>query len=76
MVYNNILIYFDLAKSSDFKLICDETNVSHDKSFSKSFIKIINFEQKTVLNYSGNFFDKVILFDKKEIVLYNNIFDI
>ena len=67
------LIVFDLAKSSDFKLICEESNVSYDKDFSKSFIKIVNFDERTVLNYSGNYFDRVVLFDRKEIVLYNKI---
>ena len=70
------LIFFDLAKSSDFKLICEETNVSYNKDFSKSFIKIVNFEQRTVLNYSGNYFDRVVLFDRKEIILHNSVFEI
>ena len=69
-------IFFDLAKSSDFKLICEETNVSHNKDFSKSFIKIVNFEQRTLLNYSGNYFDRVVLFDRKEIILHNSVFEI
>ena len=38
------------------------------------FTKIVNFEQRTVLNYSGNYFDRVVLFNRKEIVFYNNIF--
>ena len=70
------LIFFNLAKSSDFKLVCEETNISYDKDFSKSFTKIVNFEQRTVLNYSGNYFDRVVLFNREEIVLYNNIFEI
>ena len=70
------LILFDLAKSSDFKLICEETNVSYDKNFRKSFIKIVNFQERTVLNYSGNYFDRVVLFNKKEIVFHNNVFEI
>ena len=70
------LIFFNFAKSSDFKLVCEETNVSYDKDFSKSFTKIVNFEQRTVLNYSGNYFDRVVLFNRKEIVFYNNIFEI
>ena len=70
------LIIFDLAKSSEFKLLCEEANVSFDKDFSKSFVKIVNFNERTVLNYSGNYFDKVVLFDRKEIVLHNKIFEI
>ena len=70
------LIFFNIAKSSDFKLVCEEANVSYDKDFSKSFTKIVNFEQRTVINYSGNYFDKVVLFNRKEIILYNSIFEI
>ena len=70
------LIFFNSTKSSDFKLVCEETNVSYDNDFRKSFTKIVNFEQRTVINYSGNFFDRVVLFNRKEIVLHNNIFEI
>ncbi len=70
------LFFFNFAKSSDFRIICEETNISYDKDFSKSFTKIVNFEQRTVLNYSGNYFDRVVLFNRKEIVLHNNIFNI
>ena len=70
------LIFFNSAKSSDFKLVCEETKVSYDKDFSKSFTKIVNFKQRTIINYSGNYFDRVVLFNRKEIVLHNNIFEI
>jgi len=70
------LIIFDLARSSDFKIVCEESNISYDKDFSKNFVKIVNFDERTVLNYSGNYFDRVVLFNKKEIILHNNIFDI
>jgi len=70
------LIIFDSAKSSDFKLVCEEANVSYDNDFSKSFVKIVNFNERTVLNYSGNYFDRVVLFNRKEIVLHNKIFEI
>ena len=70
------LIIFDSAKSSDFKLVCEEANVSYDNGFSKSFVKIVNFNERTVLNYSGNYFDRVVLFNRKEIVLHNKIFEI
>ena len=70
------LIFFNSAKSSDFKLVCEETKVSYDKDFSKSFTKIVNFKQRTIINYSGNYFDRVVLFNKKEIVFHNNVFEI
>ena len=46
------------------------------KILAKSFIKIVNFEQRTVLNYSGNYFDRVVLFDRKKIILHNSVFEI
>ena len=69
------LIFLTLLNRQTLSLY-EETNVSYDKDFSKSFTKIVNFEQRTVLNYSGNYFDRVVLFNRKEIVLYNNIFEI
>ena len=74
--YFIICLIFDLAQSSEFKLICTEKDKSFEKSFSKTFVKIINFEQRTVVNYSGNYFDKVVLFDRKEIIFQNNVFEI
>ena len=62
--------------SNDFKLVCNEISKSVNKDFSKSFVKIINFVDRTVLNYSGNYFDKVVLFNNREIVLHNKIFQI
>ena len=38
--------------SNDFKLVCNEISKSVNKDFSKSFVKIINFVDRTVLNYS------------------------
>ena len=51
---------FQFSESSDFKLICNEIGISYDKNFSGSFTKIVNFENRTVSNYSGNYFDKIM----------------
>ena len=67
---------FQFSESSDFKLICNEIGISYDKNFSGSFTKIVNFENRTVSNYSGNYFDKVVMFNEKEIILNNKVFQI
>ena len=71
----NFLIVFELS-ANDFRLVCHELSKSYDKSFSQKFIKIINFENRTLLNYSGNYFDKVVMFNNKEIIIHNKVFDI
>ena len=71
----SFLIVFEL-RANDFKLVCHELSKSYDKSFSPKFTKIINFESRTLLNYSGNYFDKVVMFNNKEIIIHNKVFDI
>ena len=71
----NFLIVFELS-ANDFRLVCNELSKSYDKSFSQKFIKIINFENRTLLNYSGNYFDKVVMFNNKEVIVHNKVFDI
>ena len=71
----NLLIVFEIS-ANDFRLVCNEISKSSDKSFSQQFVKIINFENRTLLNYSGNYFDKVVMFNKKEVIIHNKIFDI
>ena len=71
----NLLIVFEIS-ANDFRLVCNEISKSSDKSFSQQFVKIINFEDRTLLNYSGNYFDKVVMFNKKEVIIHNKIFDI
>ena len=73
-----IIIFFLISKTlfaQDFKLVCLETNPSYDKNFSQSFAKIINFEEQTLLNFSGGFFDNVIMFGRSEIILTNRVFN-
>ncbi len=69
------LFFFNPVKSQEFKLVCSEKNRSFDSSFRPSFSKIVNFEKQTLFNYSGGFFDDVILFGRNEIILENKIFN-
>ena len=58
----------------DFKLTCSETDTSLKIGLSSRFSKIVNFEKKTLFNYSGGYFDDVILFGTNEIILDNRVF--
>ena len=70
-----ILIIKCPVLAQDFKLTCTEANTSYDKNFNPSFTKIINFKDQTLFNYSGGYFDDVILFSRTEIILNNQIFN-
>ena len=73
-----IIIFFFVNKSAiceDLKLICSEINSSLDIGLSRSFSKIVNFKNQTIVNDSGGFFDDVILFGRNEIVFNNKVFN-
>ena len=61
--------------SNEFKLICEIKNKLNNHNLSKRFSKIIDLDRKTVENISGNFFDKIILFNNREIIMQNDIFN-
>ena len=69
------IFFSNFSFSEDFKLLCIEDKQTYYTNLSSSFSKIINFEDQTLNDYSGGFFDKVILFGKNEIILINDIFD-
>ena len=69
------LFFWYSAKSQDFLLICSETSSSYEKTLNKNFSKIVNFKEKSISNFSGSFFDRVILFGENEIIVNNTIFD-
>ena len=70
------MIFFSFAiKSKDLLLICKEKSTSYDKNLSTGFVKIINLEEMTLSNFSGSFFDNVILFTENEIITDNKIFN-
>ena len=62
-------------QSKEFKLICSETEPSNNKNFLSNFSKIVNFEERTLFNYSGGYFDDVILFGRNEVIISNKIFN-
>ena len=73
-----IFIIFFVNKSvisKDFKLVCSEINSSLDIGLSSDFAKIVNFQDRTIVNYSGGFFDDVVLFGRNEIIFNNKVFN-
>ncbi len=74
-VFIFFVFFNSLSISEDFKLLCSEAKPTYYTDLSANFAKIINFENQTFYNYSGGFFDKVILFGKNEIVLVNDVFN-
>ncbi len=71
-----ILIFINSSvQGNEFKLICFESKPSKNRNFLSNFSKIVNFEEQTLSNYSGGYFDDVILFGQNEIIITNKIFD-
>ena len=70
-----ILLLNKSSISQDFKLVCSEINSTLDIGLSRDFSKIVNFKDKTIVNYSGGVFDNVILFGRNEIIFNNDVFN-
>ena len=70
----SILLPF-FSYSNEFKLICEINNSLNNKSLDHRFSKIVDPENKTVENISGNFFDRIIVFTDREIVMHNSVFN-
>ncbi len=69
------IFFINICLSEDFKLHCTEAKKTYYSDFGSNFSKIINFKDQTLNNYSGGFFDKVVLFGKSEIVVVDDIFE-
>ena len=61
--------------SKDVKIICEISNKLFNQNLNKRFSKVINFENKTVENLSGQPFDKLLIFNNHEIIMHNKIYD-
>tara|TARA_B100000579_G_scaffold353283_1_gene307952 strand:- start:393 stop:731 length:339 start_codon:yes stop_codon:yes gene_type:complete len=69
------LFFTNEVCSKEFKLICHNEQKINNSNLSERFSKIINFDNKTVENISGNYFDKILVFNKYELVMQNEIFE-
>ena len=61
--------------SKDIKIICENSKEPFNQNLNKRFSKIIDFENKTVENLSGQPFDNLIIFNNYEIVMHNKVYD-
>ena len=61
--------------SQDIKIICENSNSPFNENLNKRFSKIINFENKTVENLSGQPFDNLVIFNNYEIIMHNQVYD-
>ena len=61
--------------ANEIKLICENNGKLFNNNLNKRFSKIINFKNQTIENISGHSFDKLLVFNKYEVVMYNYIFD-
>ena len=70
------LIYLPLQLfSKDIKIICETSQEPFNQNLNKRFSKIIDFQNKTVENLSGQPFDNLIIFNNYEIVMHNKVYD-
>ncbi len=60
--------------SKDIKIVCETSKEPFNQNLNKRFSKIINFENKTVENLSGQSFDNLVIFNNYEIVMDNKIY--
>ena len=61
--------------SKDINIICEISNKLFNQNLNKRFSKIIDFENKTVENLSGQPFDNLIIFNNYEIVMHNKVYE-
>ena len=70
------LLYLPLQLfSKDIKIICETSQEPFNQNLNKRFSKIIDFQNKTVENLSGQPFDNLIIFNNYEIVMHNKVYD-
>tara|TARA_B100000963_G_C22361840_1_gene551963 strand:+ start:50 stop:370 length:321 start_codon:yes stop_codon:yes gene_type:complete len=61
--------------SKDIKIICETSNKPFNQNLNQRFSKIIDFENRTVENLSGQPFDNLVVFNNYEIVMNNEVYD-
>ena len=74
LFFISLIFLFKENLANEFKLICENKKQVNNIKLSNRFSKIINFNNKTVENISGNYFDKILIFNKYELIMHNNIF--
>ena len=70
-----IFLYSNFSYASEFTLLCEISKSLNNKNLSTRFSKNINIKNKTVENISGNYFDKLIIFNDRELIMHNYVFE-
>ena len=71
-----IIIFFSKPLyAEEFTILCEISKSLNNKNLNTRFSKKINIKNKTVENISGNYFDKLIIFNDRELVMHNYVFE-
>ena len=70
-----IFFYSNLSYAEEFTLLCEISKNLKNKDLSTRFSKKINIKNKTIENISGNYFDKLIIFNDRELVMHNYVYE-
>ena len=70
-----IIIFSSPLYAEEFIILCEISKSLNNKNLSTRFSKKISIKNKTVENISGNYFDKLIIFNDRELIMHNYVFE-
>ncbi len=70
-----IIIFSNPLYAEEFTILCEISKSLNNKSLSTRFSKKISIKNKTVENISGNYFDRLIIFNDRELIMHNYVFE-
>jgi len=70
-----IIIFSNPLYAEEFTILCEISKSLNNKNLSTRFSKKISIKNKTVENISGNYFDRLIIFNDRELVMHNDVFE-
>tara|TARA_B100000524_G_scaffold239828_1_gene128027 strand:+ start:209 stop:535 length:327 start_codon:yes stop_codon:yes gene_type:complete len=76
-IFLSIIIIFssNLLYAQEFTLLCEISKSLNNKNLSSRFSKKVSLKNKTVENISGNYFDRLIIFNERELIMHNYIYE-
>jgi hypothetical protein len=70
-----IIILSNPLHAEEFTILCEISKSLNNKNLNARFSKKISIKNKTVENISGNYFDKLIIFNDRELIMHNYIYE-
>ena len=70
-----IIIFSNPLHAEEFTILCEISKSLNNKNLNARFSKKISIKNKTVENISGNYFDKLIIFNDRELIMHNYIYE-